>query len=270
MTSRSSTARRRPDRQPIAWPPTDSALLEPDAAASGRAVAGRELPLFGCRASRRRAAHHAARRRRGRRSSVRRATPEVPRMRGRPRASIARSALDLGEPLAVDHDAFTRRGAIERRRMAGRSATKPGRNPRRSSARGSARSLIDLIDPRGRRRRRSCTSRCRSAGLTFDELRPRCRRVRCSRFYWCRTAVIWWRSRPAGRRSARWPTGIRVSSPTESAARSIIGRAICRTLVVDRAGRSGWPRVPHRVLQPRSARIARSLSPARASSAQPA
>ena len=64
--------------------------------------------------------------------------------------------------------------------------------------------IIDLIDPRRHRRRRrllhDADLRHRRRGR-----RPFFPKDRCSRSCSCRTAATWWRSRPAGRRSARWP-----------------------------------------------------------------
>ncbi len=160
--------------------------------------------------------------------AVRRATPEVPRLRAEPpRTPTLDWRLDL------DSRPTPRRQPMPRRALRRRRRRRPARPPRIAS-RGGRRSgarlaavAIDLVHPRRHRRRRRVLH---DADLRAHASRTSacCRRGRCWRSCSSRTAATWWRSRPAGQTLGKMAAGIKVVSAVPGATARSRARAAAR------------------------------------------
>jgi uncharacterized RDD family membrane protein YckC len=157
--------------------------------------------------------------------SVRRATPEVPRMRGAVRAQSLDFALDLDEPLAVDHDVFTPAARATAEEW---PAPRPERaEPAPASARLGAvlidltiLAVVDIV---------VLYFTLKICGLSYDEfgLIPK---VPLLAFLLVQNGGYLAAFTAGGQTLGKMATGIRVIA-TESAGTLDFGRAITRTLV---------------------------------------
>ena len=238
--------RRRGAGQPL----DDLSLVDAARRAAGRSRCGREAGSRP-RARRLRCPRSTARPASPpRRASCRSSAPPIPDDEPLITQAVAAAAAAGRPPRDAGSAAAARRAAARARRSIWRSicsdapAVDPPVAPAlRSTESWSADRQQQATRPKTRRvaarvrrrRHRSADPRRRRRGrhLLHDaDLRPRrsrssasCRRGRCSRFCSCRTAAISSRSPPAGRRSARWPPGIRVV-PASADVPLDLGRAL--------------------------------------------